>query len=334
MRHCFVFLAAISVAVTPLCSALGNEAAARDANAFGQPRVVKLYGAGGLGGLAPYQTGVVVSSDGLIATIDTLVLEGGEATAVLLDGSRRAARVVGADPTSSIALLRMEPPLRGAPFVDFHAGRRAEIGQEVFALANAFGIAAGDEPVSLLAGVTAAELPPTTNGEESQRAFLLDSVTGSAGVPGGLVLAADRAPLGLLAREVVNDVTGLQVNPVLPAAHVAERIEALLAGPVDNQIARSPDSGRVSTLDLFGFAMIPDLVPRTPPYIDYIRPMSSADRVALAPGDLIVAIGERVTASQRDVFAAVREEGEALQLTVQRDGRLIEVSIEAEEGAP
>ena len=49
-----------------------------------QPRMVKIYGAGGLRGLAAYGTGVLVSKEGHIVTIWSHVLDPDEVVVVLL----------------------------------------------------------------------------------------------------------------------------------------------------------------------------------------------------------------------------------------------------------
>ncbi|WP_197527408.1 S1C family serine protease [Pirellulimonas nuda] len=300
--------------------------------------MVKLYGGGGLGGLAHYQTGVVVSADGLIATIDTLVLEQGEAVAVMNDGSRRSAKVVGSDPITGIALLRAMPPLSLAPFVKFRSESSPEIGQSALVFANVFGIAAGDEPVSLITGVVGGLIPPADSVAGAGSPFLLDSVTGVPGLPGGLVLAADGTPIGLMSREVTNEATGLIVNPVISADVVADRIEVLLTGAV---VERSPQPAAgvtVSTFAEFGFAMIPDLSPRTPPYVDYVRSESLARQAGLAAGDLIVSVGDDVVSSQRDLLALIspdrRRVDSDLQLTIKRGHRLVVIVIDAQEEAP
>ena len=48
-----------------------------------QPKMVKLYGAGGLRGLEAYQSGLLISADGHILTVWSYVLDTDEVTVVL-----------------------------------------------------------------------------------------------------------------------------------------------------------------------------------------------------------------------------------------------------------
>ena len=70
------------------------------------PRVVKLYGAGA-GMEKGFGTGVIVSPDGLVLTVDSLLLDAKRIRVVTHDGATFLAEVVGRDSKSYLALLRM-----------------------------------------------------------------------------------------------------------------------------------------------------------------------------------------------------------------------------------
>ena len=72
-----------------------------------QPKIVKLYGAGGLRGLEAYQTGILISADGHILTAWSYVLDTEGIRATLHDGRSYEAEVVGVDPWLEIAILKI-----------------------------------------------------------------------------------------------------------------------------------------------------------------------------------------------------------------------------------
>ena len=72
-----------------------------------QPKVVKIYGAGGLRGLEAYQSGLVISGKGHVLTVWSYVLDADEVTVVLDDGRRFTAQYVAADPLTEIAVLEI-----------------------------------------------------------------------------------------------------------------------------------------------------------------------------------------------------------------------------------
>lgn len=71
------------------------------------PRVVKLYGLG-VGAQAGYGTGVVVSSDGLVLTVLSLLIDAHRIRAVTADGTLYEAEVVQRDNARQLTLLRLK----------------------------------------------------------------------------------------------------------------------------------------------------------------------------------------------------------------------------------
>lgn len=155
------------------------------------PRVVKLYGLGA-GLQAGYGTGVVVSSDGLVLTVLSLLVDARIIRAVAADGTRYEAEVVHRDTARQLALLRLKAAANSGaatatgdesarlvdtatssdgtrvgplPFFDLYNGGDAgdgdrsicgvmlEPGDWVLAAGNPFKVADGPEPVSIAHGV-------------------------------------------------------------------------------------------------------------------------------------------------------------------------------------
>ena len=73
-----------------------------------QPKIVKIYGAGGLRGLEAYQSGMLISAEGHVLTVWSYVLDSDDVTVVLDDGRRFTAKLVGADPLTEIAVLKID----------------------------------------------------------------------------------------------------------------------------------------------------------------------------------------------------------------------------------
>lgn len=72
------------------------------------PRVVKLYGLG-VGTQAGYGSGVLVSADGLVLTVFSLLIDSEHIRAVTSGGTVYGAEVVYRDPARQLALLRLKP---------------------------------------------------------------------------------------------------------------------------------------------------------------------------------------------------------------------------------
>ena len=68
-------------------------------------KTVKLYGAGGVGGLDTYQSGFFIDAQGHVLTVWSTVLDVDTIIAVTSDGRRLECKVVGIDPNLEIAVL-------------------------------------------------------------------------------------------------------------------------------------------------------------------------------------------------------------------------------------
>jgi len=95
--------------IAPLAALGGGFDRAIDA---AMPRVVKLYGLG-VGAQAGYGTGVVISSDGLVLTVFSLLIDARRVRAVTADGTHYEAEVVHRDNARQLALLRLRRASEG-----------------------------------------------------------------------------------------------------------------------------------------------------------------------------------------------------------------------------
>ncbi len=83
-------------------------------------------------------SGVIVSSDGYILT-NHHVIEGADQVQVALsDGRRASARVVGTDPETDLAVLRVR--LENLPVIEFGEPSALRVGDPVLAIGNPFGV--------------------------------------------------------------------------------------------------------------------------------------------------------------------------------------------------
>src|SRR4051794_10926794 len=125
-----------------------------------QPKIVKIFGAGGLRGLEAYQSGFLISGDGHILTAWSYVLDSDVITVYLDDGRKLTAEVTGMDPRSEIAVLKIDAT--GLPHFNLDEAQSLSPGAKVLAFSNMFGVALGNEPVSVLHGVVAAKTDLST----------------------------------------------------------------------------------------------------------------------------------------------------------------------------
>src|SRR5688572_18046627 len=71
-------------------------------------KLVKIFGAGGLRGLASYGTGIVVSADGYILTANSHILDTQDLRVHAYDGTRYHCKVVAMEPELDVALIKID----------------------------------------------------------------------------------------------------------------------------------------------------------------------------------------------------------------------------------
>ncbi|MEM7768123.1 MAG: Do family serine endopeptidase [Pseudomonadota bacterium] len=83
-------------------------------------------------------SGFVISADGLVITNDHVIKDADEINAVFADGTTLSADLIGTDPDTDVAVLRLVTD-DALPFVEFADSDDAEVGDWVMAIGNPFG---------------------------------------------------------------------------------------------------------------------------------------------------------------------------------------------------
>jgi len=208
----------------------------------------------------------------------------------------------------------------------------------VLALSNLFGVATGNEPASVQHGVVSVR---TTL--EARRgvfetpydgpAYVLDAMTNNPGSPGGAVVTRRGQLVAMLGKELKSALNNTWLNYALPIEELSDSVEAIRAGRFVAREEAQPDKKPQRPLDLemLGIVLVPDILVRTPPYVDQIRKGSPADRGGLRPDDLILLRDDRLIQSCK----SLREEleyvdyADPVTLTVLRGQELVRVTLQA-----
>jgi len=322
----------LSFAVVALAAGMvaAAEPAPQQVIAGAARKVVKLYGAGGLRGLESYQSGILVSPAGRILTAASTVLDSEQVDCVLDDGRRYVARLVGIDPRRELAVLEIEAADLPAFTLAADAATRPP-GTRVYALSNMFGVAVGDERVTAQRGVIAAVVPLEARRGAAEAPFrggvyVLDCTTNNPGSAGGAVIDARGELVGMLGKELRSTAAGIWLNYALPAAELAAGSEAVLSGEA---MTAAPAAAVRLDPRLLGVVLVPDLLERTPPFVEAVDPDSPAARAGLRPDDLVIAVGLRAVATRAAVEQALGglAAGDPVAVTVIRSGQLVELNL-------
>ncbi|MDB5312299.1 MAG: serine protease [Gemmataceae bacterium] len=286
-------------------------------------KMVKVFGAGGFSRLNNFGTGIVISPDGHILTVASQLLDTSDLVVHLYDGRRLRAEVMVVEPELDAALLRIrvegkkpgEPTGLDLPYFDFaEAVKRpaAEPGDWILGFTNQFEIALRDEPLTVQRGVIAArtklsgrvgvfDFPYT--GE----VYVVDAITNNPGAAGGALTDRKGNLLGIIGREIKNTQTETGINYAIPVGakvtitvKVKEKDkeeERTLTLSLPDFVARGmkgeykptrrDPAGRPGDGGWSGIVFVPNILSRTPAYVEDVIPGSPAAKAGLRPDDLI-----------------------------------------------
>jgi len=300
-----------------------------------QPKMVKIYGAGGIRGLEAYQSGLLISEKGHVLTVWSYVLDTEDVAVVLNDGRKFQAQLTGADPRLGIAILKID--LTETPHFARRASAEPEPGDRILAFSNLYGVATGNEPASVLHGTIAARTQLAArrgafNTTYKGPVFILDAMTNNPGAAGGALTDRQGNLIGLLGKELRNAENEIWLNYAIPVAVLANSIDDLIAGRTPSQSSNADRKKPAQALNptLLGFVLIPDVLDKTPAFVDNVRKGSVAEKMQLQPDDLILFANERIASTCKQLIEELSfiDRIDPVTLTIQRGQNLIDVTLQ------
>jgi serine protease Do len=136
----------------------------------------------------------------------------------------------------------------------------------------------------------------------------------------------------MIGKELRNARNNTWLNYAVPIGELAASIEQIRAGkappiPMDSPDKRLPNA---MTLGALGMVMLPNILPRTPPFIESVRPGSPADKAGVKPDDMVLFVDEQLIQSVAALDAVLGRiaSDERISLTVERDRKLVKVTLE------
>jgi len=261
-------------------------------------------------------SGFFVSADGYLVTNNHVVDKGSEVEITMDDGRTLDAKVVGTDPKTDLALLKVEGS--DFPYVRL-AGQKARIGDWVVAIGNPFGLGG-----TVTAGIVSAQHRDIGAGPYDD--FIQIDASVNRGNSGG--------PTFNLAGEVV----GVNTAIFSPSGGNVGIAFAIPASTVETVVASLKESGSV-TRGFIGVQMQP-VTKEIAEAIGLKEPKGAlvaeamkdgpAAKAGVKTGDTIIAVDGQPINEAKDLSRKVANvaPGKSLSLTLWRDGKERNVTLE------
>jgi serine protease Do len=296
--------------VGPAVVGITNKAYAR--NSFNRKELVEQ----GVG------SGVIFDGNGYIATNNHVVENAQEITVSLADGRVLAGRVLGADPATDLAVVKVDTT--GLPTAVLGDSDSLLVGEPALAIGNPLGL---EFKGSVTAGVISALNRSIEIGERKFKLIQTDAAI-NPGNSGGALVNADGVVVGINSAKIaVAGVEGIgfsipinTARPILQSLIEKGRVVRayLGVGILDRNTAAT-----------YGYELTID----KGVYLLQIAKGGPADKAGLREGDVILKIGDTEVNSVADLRGAVDEQavGNTVSVTILRKGNQQTVNVLLEE---
>jgi len=265
-------------------------------------------------------SGVIATPDGYILTNNHVVQSADEISVALSDGRRLAARLVGADPETDLALLRVDA--RHLPAVTFGHAESLKVGDVVLAIGNPF-----DVGQTVTMGIVSA-LGRNNLGINRFENFIQTDAAINRGNSGGALIDVQGRLVGInSAIFSPNSRSGSSVGIgfAIPTTMINEVLRQLIA---QGRVSRGyfgiePEDITPDLADALGLSRKQGVVVRG------VARSAPAGRAGMEPGDVLLAInGAPVTDSTAMLSQiAALAPGSTAQVQVQRRGRELDLAV-------
>jgi Do/DeqQ family serine protease len=262
-------------------------------------------------------SGVVVSADGYILTNFHVVEGADEIEVASNDGRKFRAKIVGADPESDLAVLKVHPDAK-LPVITFAPGDSLRVGDVVLAIGNPFGVGQ-----TVTSGIVSA-LGRSHLGINTFENFIQTDAAINPGNSGGALVDNDGMLVGINTAIYSQSGGSMGIGfaiPVSLAKNVMEQIiksGSVTRGWIGVEVQEiSPELAESFRLPGTEGAIIAGVMRGSP-----------ADKAGIAPGDVLLGVaGKPVKDAQTmlDLIAALTP-GQAAKFKIRRDGKDLELS--------
>jgi Do/DeqQ family serine protease len=273
-------------------------------------------------------SGVIISNDGYIVTNNHVVADADELTVVLVDNRSYVANVVGLDPTTDLALIKIEE--EGLPFLNFANSDDVTVGQWVAAVGNPFRLNS-----TVTAGIVSATGRNINILREQQYAiesFIQTDAAVNPGNSGGALVDVDGDLIGI--NSAIASPTGAYAGY---AFAVPSNIARKVVGDLKEYGSVQRGFLGVSIQEVNAqLAKEFDLNTNQGVYVADVVENGSAAEAGIEGGDVIIQVDDKAIKRTSDLLSYIgrKRPGDEVNVTVLRDGkrRTFDMTLKSLEG--
>ena len=259
-------------------------------------------------------SGVIISADGYIVTNNHVVAEADELDVKLNDNTEYKARIIGTDPTTDLALIKVEA--KGLPAIPIGNSDDLKLGQWVLAVGNPFNLTS-----TVTAGIVSAKA--RTMGANRVESFIQTDAAINQGNSGGALVNERGELVGINA--MIYSQTGSYagygfatptsiMNKVVADLKEFGTVQRAVLGVEGGDVTNYIDSEKEKDHEV-------DLGTTTGVYINKVVDGSTAEELGLEKGDVITAVDNKEVTKMAELQEAINQlrPGDKVKVTFLRN---------------
>lgn len=238
-------------------------------------------------------SGVIVSPAGYILTNNHVIEEADQIEVVLNDGRKSAATVIGTDPETDLAILKVD--LQELPVITLGDSDRLSIGEPVLAIGNPFGVGQ-----TVTSGIVSA-LGRTQLGINTFENFIQTDAAINPGNSGGALVDIAGRLMGINTAIYSRSGGSMGIGFAIPTSTARSVMEAIVR---DGQVTRGwigvePQDLTPELAESFGLKAGSGVI------ITGVLQNGPAAKAGIKPGDVITAVVDRKVSNVAQLLSAV-----------------------------
>jgi len=267
-------------------------------------------------------SGVIVSPEGYVLT-NHHVIEGAEAIEVTLnDGRSTLAKVIGTDPETDLALLKIDLP--NLPVIVLGRMETLQVGDAVLAIGNPFGVGQ-----TVTSGIVSA-LGRKQLGINTFENFIQTDAAINPGNSGGALVDVNGHLMGINTAIYSRSGGNLGIGFAVPVSTATQIMASLIKeGKVTRGwIGVEPRPLNAELAESFGIAKISGELPKGV-LINGVLQNSPAAKAGLQPGDLVMQVAGHEVSDVPEMLSRVAAlvPGEAATVSILRNGKSLALNV-------
>jgi len=276
-------------------------------------------------------SGVILTNDGYIVTNNHVVKEADEVNVTLFDGRSYPAKIIGNDPLTDLALLKISE--KNLSFIQFGDSDTIEVGEWVVAVGNPFNLAS-----TVTAGIVSAKARNINilKDQGAIESFIQTDAAVNPGNSGGALVSlqgkligintAIATPTGVYAGyafAIPVDIVKKVVNDLMNFGTVQRGVLGINIRDLNSTLAKEIKINRANGV-----------------FVDSVMTSSAAEKAGIKSRDVIISVDdiETISSSKLQEIISRKRPGEKVKIAVIRNGKdkkeLTAILKKMEEKAP